>query len=237
MKTVFICLVLLFYTVDQADAGANEGWVSPEWKDEIEKAKTIEPEIEANFRSDNKREQEVLKAWRMYFNEWGIEKPSEKRTKDYREYAKHIVKWVGYYEKNEGVFGGKLPAFEDNHILIAVIIQKETGIYSHRRGPRGEVGLMQVWDIAQGDYTVKQILEKPELGVMLGIQWLAYSTTRCRQPKKWKATSWLKPLTQYGAGPKATVNGKCEVFSFARRRVNKTMIYRREIDRSRIDSL
>jgi soluble lytic murein transglycosylase-like protein len=208
---------------------AGEHWAQEEQNEIIESTD--------HFYSSNIKEQEVLDVWKMYFHDWGIEYPKRKRSRSYREYAKWIVKWVNYYETFEGAFGGRLPMFEDNHILVAVIIQKETGIDHTRRGRLGEVGLMQVWGEAQQGYPSKQILENPEIGIILGIQWLAYTTTLCKNPGTWTARTWLKPLTQYIAGPKASVKGKCKIFGVARRRVNKVVKYRRRIDQKNVASL
>ena len=205
MKAGILCLAILLSFVGQAQANEN------------------------NFRSDDIREQEILSTWRLYFKNWGIEHPSPKRTKNYRNYAKYITKWVDYFEENEGLFGGRLPKYKDNHLIVAVIIECETGIYSKRIGSRGEVGLMQIWGKARAGHPRREIINNPELGIKLGIQWLAYSSTRCKKKQDIKLR-WKKTLTQYGAGPKAVKsNGRCDIYSFARRRFRKTLQYRKKI--------
>ena len=220
MKTAFLCLVLLLFPlVGQA------------------KYITLDEQIEL---AEDYKIKEVLQTWKLYFKKWGIDKPKPKRTKDYTSYAIAVKKWTEYYESNEGIFGGKLPKWDKNHILVAVIIYKETGIRSDQIGDLGEVGLMQVWGSALTENKTtnrkeykqqkQKVIKNPELGIRLGTQWLAHTTTLCKTPEKWNDWSWLKPLTQYGAGPKAKVNGKCQVYSFARKRVRRTINIRKKIN-------
>jgi soluble lytic murein transglycosylase-like protein len=200
-----------------------------------------------HFVSEDVREQEILQTWYWYFEEWEMNNPPPRRTKHLRQYAKYIIKWVDYYENNEGKFGGRLPPYKDNHLLVATMIRYETGINPNKVGKLGEVGLMQVWGDAMTEKKPlnrieykklkKEVINNPELGIRLGIQWLAYSTTRCRPPKVWNATGWLKSLTQYGGGSKAGSGSKCKIYRFARKRIRKVMKYRRKIDKAKLTSI
>jgi hypothetical protein len=221
MKVSLLCLVLLLSFVGQAHS--SEG---------IKQESSLT--TEDYFYSPNKKEQEVLQVWKRYFERWGYKKPPVKRIKDLRKYAKWLVYWTTFYERNEGNFGGKLLLFADNHILIAVMMYKETGLQPNVVGDLGEVGLLQVWGDALDGYRRQEVKSNPELGIRLGIQWLAYSTTRCKQPKS-RPYDWRWALTQYGAGPKAGSKNNCKVYRFARQRIWLAKKHRKRINKKQND--
>ncbi len=130
------------------------------------------------------------------------------------------MKWTEYYEQYEGSFGGRLLPYKDNHILVAVIIYRETGIQPNIIGrSHKEVGLMQVHGIPLDGFKRKEVINNPELGVHLGIQWLAYCTTRCNHGRR-KPNDWHYALTQYGASPQAAGSGRnCKILGYARIRI------------------
>lgn len=197
--------------------------------------------ITFNANANEQKELEVMHIFKQYFLDWGIDiekdyhrlsKKNKLRVDTLPIIAHWVVYWTEHFENNEGKFGGKLPNYQYNHLLVAVVITVETGCNPKRRGSKkGEVGLMQIHGPALAGYAKKHVLKEPELGIKLGVQWLAHQTTLCYQnPQKWRMWHWTKPLSVYGAGKKALLGkGKCKSIRSAKRRIRIMRRYQRKM--------
>ena len=155
-------------------------------------------------------------------------------------YAKEIADAIDYYKKNEADIGGRLPDHRSTHIIIAIIITHESSVNPNAVGfKHGEVSMFQLWGKALNGFSKEEVKNNTELAAMLGVRWIAHSTSQCNNNKdtlsdSWRTIDWLRPLTIYGSGPKKTYKDKkkrqCRIFDFARRRVNQIAMYEKRID-------
>jgi hypothetical protein len=201
---------------------------------EINKEPKSQDEIMAN---------EVVQVWNMFLKDGGAGKNDERR-KDFNEFASYVVRAIRYYQNVAVDIHGRnvfLPLDPNLHILVAVLITKESSIIPTAVGsaPRFEVGLMQVWGVALNGYDKEVVKRDTELGVRLGVRWLTYMLAQCKpyrtasDYRKWTTTDWLGPLTMYGSKPSKVwidrKNKTCRVFPFARERVKLVFSYRNRI--------
>ena len=91
---------------------------------------------------------------------------------------------------------------------------------------------MQVHGKPLDGFQRREVMKNPELGIRLGIQWLAYCTTRC-EPGNRDPHDWHFALTQYGASPQHAGSGnKCKVLGYARKRIKLAKKSRAKIDKA-----
>ena len=214
---------------------------------ELPKEKTVEPkpvEQEENYIDRDTMIREVVEVWNMFFEDGNV-KQSDPRRDRFEEFAGYVADAVFMYQNNEVVIQGEsalLPKHRSAHLLIAVIITKESSVRYDLVGsaPRFEVGLMQVHGVALNGYDPEVVKRNPKLGVLLGVRWFTYTLAQCRQHRMegddegWRNTDWLGPLTIYGAKPSSAYkdrkNKVCRVFPHAKERVALLDFYETRID-------
>ena len=185
---------------------------------------------------------DIIGVWEIFFRDANV-RQSDWRRDHFQEHAKSMAKWITYYQNNPADIGGQLPKHGSTHMLAAVIVTKESSVDHMAIGPapRFEAGLFQVWDVAAAGYSKDEIRRNPELGIMLGIRWMAHSTSQCKKTRipvdtvEWRTSDWLGPMTAYGSKPKKfrRKNGTCKVFGFAKDRINLVRIYMDRVDAER----
>lgn len=178
---------------------------------------------------------DTVAVWEIFFADDRAPK-HDRRREQFSRYALALVESVVTYQEKPTSIGGILPIHRTTHVVAAQIVTKESSLFSDVVGSRGEVGLMQLMPRgpAIAGYRPKRIRKDPELGIRLGVRWLAYSVGRCNPKKKienWKDEDWLGPLSFYSGGARALrKNGTCKIFGIARKRLKKALEYRQRID-------
>lgn len=186
---------------------------------------------------------EIIEVWELFFKDANVGR-KDPRRKRFHEFASYLAQAIRIYQNQEITINGRkarLPKDKNIHILLAVLITKESSVKYDVVGtsPRFEVGLMQVWGVALNGYDKETVKQNPELGILLGVRWIAYMTSLCKpyrvgqDKEEWRTTDWLGPLTMYGAKPsKVWIDKKkktCRIFPFARKRIKLTLFYRKRI--------
>jgi len=180
---------------------------------------------------------EVVMLWTMFFDDDGA-KATDPRRDRFFEFAEHLVDAVIMYQDRPTDLGGQLPKHENVHLLAAHLVTRESSVTPGAVGHLGEVGLMQIMPnnrAALAGYSAKKVSQNPKLSLLLGVRWLAYSTTECPGvdvfDPGWDDYDWVKPLSVYAGGPNAKrSDGTCRSFGLAKRRVKKTIMYRTRIN-------
>lgn len=176
---------------------------------------------------------DVVSLWEMFFDDDNAP-PSDWRRKNFEKYAYYLVNAVQMYQDGPTDIGGQLPKDRSTHLIAAQIVTKESALRSKVVGRLGEVGLMQVMPRGPtiAGHRPQRVRRDPELGIRLGVRWLAYSVGRCGGDlDEWSDDDWLGPMSFYSAGGKVRRrNGSCKVLDIARERFKKTLNYRQRMD-------
>jgi hypothetical protein len=169
--------------------------------------------------------QEVSSYWTYIFDKETCPTNDWRRQK-FNEWASWLVDAIRDYQSEKNNTELKLPNYRYLHLLIAYIVYKESSVNPNVIGNRfGEVGFLQLHGVSLNGYLPEVIIETPQLGMQLGIRWLAYTYNQCGKLDN-TLDSWLGPLALYAAGPKAKTNGKCSIsFSYAIDKVSETKKY------------
>jgi len=151
----------------------------------------------------------------------------------FRPYAKSLVEHVKYYQDHPTSIGGQLPPGTNVYYIVASMIIHETAMKHWLIGyKRGEVGLLQIhgsW--ARHGNKRRKIQNDYDLGMKLGIRWLAYHTQFCRPNLTGNINQWAETLSLYAAGRTGGMreDGQCKKISVARKRVNTAKRYLRKL--------
>lgn len=187
---------------------------------------------------------EVIQVWELFFEDYNVSE-TDPRRQHFQEYAEYVADAVIMYQNNDVVINGehsRLPEHRSTHILVAVIITKESSVDHTVVGeaPRFEVGLMQLWGVALAGYHPDVVKANPKLGVLLGVRFLTHMLSQCRPYRiegdieEWRNTDWLGPLTMYGAKPskvwKDRKNKVCRTFPHASERLTLLELYETRIN-------
>ncbi|MCP4569014.1 MAG: lytic transglycosylase domain-containing protein [FCB group bacterium] len=180
---------------------------------------------------------EVIKLWELFFDDDGA-KQTDPRREMSSKYAEYVIDAVTMYQDSPTDIGGQLPTHKNVHLLVAWMIAKESSVTNGVVGKLGEVGMMQIMPTnkaALAGYSPKKIKNNPKLSIMLGVRWMAYTTSECPNTDifdtDWNDLDWVKPLSAYAGGQNAKrENGTCKSFTVAKERVQRTMMYRTRID-------
>jgi hypothetical protein len=176
---------------------------------------------------------EVVSLWEMFFDDDNAP-PRDWRRRNFQKYAEYLVQAVLMYQEVPTDIGGKLPKDRNTHLVAAQIVTMESSMRPGVVGVRGEVGLMQVMPRgpAMAGYSTSRVKKTPEIGIRLGVRWLAYSVGKCvGDVDEWSDDDWLGPLSFYSGGSRAVrKNGTCCVFGIAKRRLEDVLNYRKRID-------
>lgn len=172
-----------------------------------------------------KRIDKIVAMWNLWFEEQGTSAEDYRRDRLY-EFATYIVDSVDYYQNHTTDIGGRLPPGEEIDLLVAVIATKESSLNPDVVGKLGDVGLLQVNGVALAGLKAEKVRKNPELGIRLGVRWLAHKTESCPGHVVKNIDDMVQPLSLYAGGPKNAIkNGKCLSFSIAKERVNKAKTY------------
>ena len=197
---------------------------------------TIPAVVRSEEPNSDERSAEVVALWEMFFDDDHAPR-YDRRRRDFKRFAKYLVKAVDRYQEATTNIGGQLPKSKNTHLVAAQIITRESSITTNVVGSRGEVGLMQVMPRgpAIDGHNPRKIIRDPELGIRLGVRWLAHAVGKCQKNiDEWKDNDWLGPLSFYQGGPQAIrKNGRCRIFKSAQERLRKTLLYRERIDRKK----
>jgi hypothetical protein len=176
--------------------------------------------------------------WELWFDDEGAS-PRDPRRRKFLEYAEHVVDAVELYQREPTDIGGKLPGHENDHLLVAYMIAKESSLVFDvkAKGERGEVGMMQTHGIALAGYAKEKVRANPKLGILLGVRWMAAQVPKCTGDNPldlpWDDFSWSGPLSIYMGGPRAVRSRKsktCKHFTKAIERIQAVKMYRTRID-------
>jgi hypothetical protein len=183
--------------------------------------------------------EEVVALWELFFEDDGAG-AHDPRRKDFYRFAEYLVDAVVLYQDVPTDIGGKLPRHKNVHLLFATMVTMESSVDHDVVGKLGEVGLLQIMPKgpAIAGYAPEEVQHSPRLGLWLGIRWLASRVDKCRTGNiegwAWDDYNWLGPLSLYAAGWKAKKkDGTCAIYGVARKRVNRTLLYRSRIDGGR----
>lgn len=189
---------------------------------------------------------EIAQVWEIFFDDQQALQ-SDPRRKMFDVYAKEIAEAIDYYKKNETNIGGQLPNHRSTHIIIAIMITRESSVNPATVGKRHkEVSLFQLWGKALNGYPPEVVKKSTELAASLGVRWFAYGMTQCnnnRVPtdRRWQNEDWLRPITAYGAKRKSLYKNRkkkeCRIFPFARRRIITIQTYAERIDSQQAESI
>jgi hypothetical protein len=221
-KTLMMITMLIFaLTVSCGAANATESvTLTPPIDTTIDPMGMCEQPVEVDERGQHI--DRIVAMWTMWFDEEGASKDDYRRDRFY-ELATYVVDSVKYYQENETDIGGKLPNDNDIDMLVALIATRESSVDPMVVGKLGEVGILQVHGMALAGYKSEYVRSHPDLGVKLGVRWLAHQTNRCPADN---LDDMKRPLSLYAGGPKNAIkNGKCLVFGLAKERVEKTKVY------------
>jgi len=175
--------------------------------------------------------EEISWTWKTIFDDLGVSKGDKRRAK-FDTYAKMLARNTKLFQDlntDLGLIDYRLPYNKYNHILLAVLIYEESSVNPKVKGrSHGEVGFMQLHGAALQGYRKAEVQKDPELGLFLGIRWLARAITICGFDyaiiDSWDLNDFKGPLAVYNGGDhRAMTNGKCERnWGYARRKVSKT---------------
>ena len=182
---------------------------------------------------------DIINVWIMYLNDANISGKDSRWGVLYL-YADTLTDAIIMYQNEDTDIGGRLPKDRSTHILMAMMVTKESGLRADAVGsfPRFEVGLMQCHGKALAGYEPKVVRNNYKLGLLLGVRWFASRLPLCpvyRIPGDeviWRTADWIKPLSVYAGGHRAISKrtGKCYSFSIARERIALTELYITRID-------
>lgn len=167
-----------------------------------------------------KMKEEVVKFWNEIFDELEVKK-SDKRRGLFDMYAESLVNKTITLQNLD-----KLPKDPYTHLIIAYKTYSESSIRNIISKNRlREVGLLQVTGKALQGHTRKEVLNNVELGLSLGIDWLATTIQECGLSlDNWSIDKWAGPLALYTVGPnKALQKGQCNTkLRVTKRIINET---------------
>lgn len=176
---------------------------------------------------------EIMALWTLFFED-GSAPPDDPRRMKFFEYATFVVDAVRLYQqKNDTEM--VLPRNSDVHLLVAMLMTKESSLRPEVVGALGEVGMMQVHGKALAGYAPDKVKENPRIGVRLGVRWLTHSMWLCHpegidQGEVWASFQWIETLSAYAAGDRGMKKpGECYKIRVARERVDKLMEYKGRI--------
>lgn len=225
-KFISILVAIMFYFScsddKQIDAGVNE--IFDAGYDAGQDTEIIVKKMP----KENEMAKEIEWAWTIMFDEVGASK-DDWRRENFTYWAGLVAKYIILFQNLKSNIEYKLPNDNFTHLLIAKMIYQESSVNPNVIGrSHGEVGLMQIHGKALCGYKKTEVKENSELGIFLGIRWLARAIAVCplSDLNNWNLSSWLGPLAVYGGGEyRAKINGKCKRnWGFAKRRIQYTKI-------------
>lgn len=183
---------------------------------------------------------EIAEVWELFFDD-GKAPYNDPRREMFDIYALEIAQAIDYWKKHKVDIGGSMPDHRSTHIIVAIVITRESSVNPNVVGKKfGEVSMFQLHGKALNGYSKEEVKRDTKLAAMLGVRWIAHSTSQCKNNrsswdnKEWKNSDWLRPLTIYGSGPKKVYKSKkhrtCKVFRFAKRRTAEISMYQERID-------
>lgn len=202
-----------------------------------EPTRPVEPEVKVkDLMTRGVMIEENVMLWDMFFDDDGA-KATDVRRGRFREYAEYVADAVLMYQGDTDI-KGKIPKHRNVHLLVGTMMTIESSVTFDVVGPapRFEVGMLQLHGRALAGFKRDKVKKNPQLGVLLGVRWLAAQIPVCypdgTDQETWTDESWLGPLSVYQAGEKVAVakNGKCHRLSVAKKRVRLTKMYRARID-------
>jgi hypothetical protein len=177
---------------------------------------------------------EIAYVWRKIFDDLGVSKGDKRRAK-FDEYSLMLARNVYLFQDlntDLGLIDYRLPYNQYNHILLAILIYQESSINPNVSGrSHNEVGFMQLHGAALQGHSKAEVRSDPELGLFLGIRWVARAAKVCgfNYPdyNRWNINSWNGALAVYNAGDtKAMKRGRCQTnWRYSKRIVNKTKYF------------
>lgn len=160
---------------------------------------------------------QIVLSWNKWYDDEQAPK-EDKRRERFPELASYVVDYTTYYMNYETEHNGKLPKDNLIYFLVAAIAVKESAVDPNVVGSRGEVGVLQVMKTALRGYSSEEVRNNPELGIKLGISWLADQVPYCKWPEN--IDEMAGPLSIYAGGiNRAKKNGKCLEFSLSKHRI------------------
>lgn len=184
--------------------------------------------------SEEQMVEEVVMLWQMWFDDEGAKKYDRRRDR-FTEFAEYVVDAVVLYQDTPTEIGGQLPGSRNDHLMVAVMIAKESSVtYDVEGRSHQERGLMQVHGKALAGYSPEVVQKNPKLGILLGVRWIAAQIPKCRTDEElgWEDADWAGPLSRYAGGQRGMrADGTCARFTTIRERVRMMQFYRARIDR------
>jgi hypothetical protein len=217
---------------------ANPWTDSNEDTDRVHEEKNTEPEIVAEESAKNQAISkykdrmilDITAVWEMFLDDANIG-PNDSRWQMIPIHAKELADAIITYQNEPTDIGGRLPKHRTTHILMAVMVTKESSLRHKAKGGLGEVGLMQIHGRALAGYNPNVVRHNSRLGVTLGVRWFAAQMDKCKGYEKprenWRTNDWIQPLSLYAGGPNAISKktGHCKRFRIAKERINLTKLY------------
>jgi len=177
--------------------------------------------------------EDIIQVWEMFLDDAEC-KQRDPRRMNFSVFAEELADAIIMYQNNPTDIGGQLPKDRNIHILMAVIVTKESSIVHNAVGaaPRFEVGLMQIHGVALAGYNPDLVQHSSRLGLLLGVRWFAAQMDDCKihripgDNQEWRVDDLVGPMSVYAGGSKAIKkNGTCFRYKVARERVNLTKLY------------
>ena len=215
-------------------------WMVPEDAGLIHEEIDVEPEvIEITY---EEMTEDIIAVWTLFLEDENI-KETDSRWNNLAQYAEELADAIMMYQDAPTDIGGQLPMHRTTHVLMAVMVTKESSIKHKVVGTsRGEVGLMQIHGKGPlAGYDSKTVQANSRLGLLLGVRWFASRLPKCPMHRitgdseGWRPGDWIKPLSVYAGGHRAInpKTKKCYSFKIAHERVDLTKLYITRINAAR----
>jgi hypothetical protein len=187
-------------------------------------------------------ENEITNLWSIYLKEQGFTL-GEARKVQLETLAHDLARATEKYQRVPSNWkwwrptrvGTPLPKKADAHLVLATIAAMESKVDPQAVGKLGEVGILQCHKWCRERYSPQEIKNNPQLGIELGVRFLAKSIDQCgirldsMVSKERQDEAWSKPVSVYGAGNNAIENSRCIAKQFARWRVSEMKRFRTKI--------
>lgn len=177
---------------------------------------------------------EIVALWSLWMDDDGAPAGDARRAMLPR-YAGYLADAVRLYQDHETDIGGRLPQDPDTHLVLAVMLAKESSLRPTVVGKkRAEIGLGQMHGVSIRPYSRATVRGNPPLQVLLHARWIAYSRHVCGLDDgdaDWSDRDWGRTLSMYAGGDKHTLrpDGTCRIFTPMADRVAAVRLYRPRI--------
>jgi len=180
-------------------------------------------------------EKDIVAVWDAFYDDQHAD-PDDLRRQTFELSAHELANAIVQYQNEPTDIGGQLPKHPSTHYLLAAMVTKESSVTRDiKMGDLGEVGMLQVHGAALNGYNPEYVHERPWLGLLLGVRWLAIQIATCYpdgyENKEWTSVMWLGPMSIYAAGNRAQrKDGTCGVIGAAKERIDLSNMYRARVE-------